>query len=122
MTNKMKKIFILTPLIILLCLFGVYFLFPGVMFGLLTTAERSAAGLKQHSIYVKGLRIEYLEGGKGDALVLLHGFGAKILEAIMPKAKAEVMDAVGHLPMIEKPEETAALYLSFLEQREPGLR
>jgi abhydrolase domain-containing protein 6 len=318
MTNKMKKIFILTPLIILLCLFGVYFLFPGVMFGLLTTAERSAAGLKQRSIYVKGLRIEYLEGGKGDALVLLHGFGAnkdnwtrfgkhltshfrviapdlpgfgesspdpdgdytirvqterikafiralgikslhlggssmggniagayasrypkdlksllliapggivssepsemfrrlkegkpnplvaasiedyerlldfifvkrpfipraikkyliqeaiehqslnrkifkqlrssvddppleamlkglpvptliiwgvqdrvlhvsgaKILEAIMPKAKAEVMDAVGNLPMIEKPEETATLYLSFLEQREPGLR
>ena len=87
-----------------------------------TPAERSAAGLKQHSIYVKGLRIEYLEGGKGDALVLLHVSGAKILEAIMPKAKAEVMDAVGHLPMIEKPEETAALYLSFLEQREPGLR
>jgi len=41
----MKKIFILTPLIILLCLFGVYFLFPGVMFDLLKTAERSAAGL-----------------------------------------------------------------------------
>jgi len=76
MTNKMKKIFILTPLIILLCLFGVYFLFPGVMFDLLKTAERSAAGLKQHSVYVEGLRIEYLEGGKGDTLVLLHGFGA----------------------------------------------
>lgn len=72
MTNKMKKIFILTPLIILLCLFGVYFLFPGVMFDLLKTAERSAAGLKQHSVYVKGLRIEYLEGGKGDAVVLLQ--------------------------------------------------
>lgn len=54
MTNKMKKIFILTSLIILLCLFGVYFLFPGVMFDLLKTAERSAAGLKQHSVYVKG--------------------------------------------------------------------
>ena len=314
----MKKIFILIPLIILPCLVGVCFLFPGVMFDLLKTAERSAAGLKQHSIYVKGLRIEYLEGGKGDALVLLHGFGANkdnwtrfakhltshfrviapdlpgfgesslapdgdytirvqaerlkaflralgikslhlggnsmggniagvyasryskdlksllliapggivssepsemflllkdgkpnplvaesiedyerlldfvfvkrpfipraikkyliqeaiehqslnrkifkqlrssvdappleamlkglpvptlivwglqdrvlhvsgamILEAVMPKAKTEVMNAVGHLPMIEKPEETAALYLSFLDQREPGLR
>ena len=314
----MKKIFILTPLFILLCLIGVYFLFPGATFDLLRTVERSAGGLKQNSIDVKGLRIEYLEGGKGDALVLLHGFGAnkdnwtrfgkhltphfrviapdlpgfgesspdpdgvytirvqterikafiralgikslhlggssmggniagayasrypkdlksllliapggivssepselfrrlkegkpnpliaasvedydrlldfifvkrpfipraikkylireaiehqsinrkifkqlrssvddppledmlkglpvptliiwgvqdrvlhvsgaKILEAIMPKAKAEVMDAVGHLPMIEKPEKTAELYLSFLEQKEPGLR
>ena len=53
---------------------------------------------------------------------MLHVSGAKILEAIMPNAKAEVMDAVGHLPMIEKPEEIAALYLSFLEQREPGLK
>ena len=76
MKNKTKKIFILTPLIILLCLVGVYFLFPGVMFDFLKTAERSAAGLKQKSVQVNGLRIEYLEGGKGDPLVLLHGFGA----------------------------------------------
>ncbi|UCF83902.1 MAG: alpha/beta hydrolase, partial [Desulfobacteraceae bacterium] len=53
---------------------------------------------------------------------VLHVSGAKILEAAMPNAKAEVMDAVGHLPMIEKPEETAGLYFSFLEQRELVLR
>jgi hypothetical protein len=53
---------------------------------------------------------------------VLHVSGAKILEAVMPNAKAAVMDAVGHLPMIEKPKETAELYLNFLEQREPGLR
>jgi abhydrolase domain-containing protein 6 len=47
---------------------------------------------------------------------------AKILEAVMPNAKVAVMDAVGHLPMIEKPKETAELYLSFLEQREPNLK
>ena len=76
MKRKMKKILILTPLIILLCLVGVYFLFPGVMFDLLKKSERSAAGLEQHSINVNGLRIEYLEGGKGDTLVLIHGFGA----------------------------------------------
>jgi len=55
---------------------GIYFLFPGAVFDLLLKAERSAGDLKQQSINVKGLRIEYLEGGKGDALVLLHGFGA----------------------------------------------
>jgi abhydrolase domain-containing protein 6 len=76
MANKMKKIFILAPLVILLGLVGVYFLFPGATFDLLRAIERSAGGLKQHSIDVKGLRIEYLEGGKGDALVLLHGFAA----------------------------------------------
>ena len=72
----MKKIVILTPLVILLGLVGVYFLFPAATFDLLRTVERSAGGLKQHSIDVKGLRIAYLEGGRGDALVLLHGFAA----------------------------------------------
>ena len=72
----MKKILILTPLIVILCLLGIYFLFPEVMFDFLKKAERNAAGLKQNSIHVNGLRIEYLEGGKGDTLVLLHGFGA----------------------------------------------
>jgi len=76
MAIKMKKIFIVVPLVILLGLVGLYFLFPVATFNLLRTVERSVGGLKQHSIDVKGLRIEYLEGGKGDALVLLHGFGA----------------------------------------------
>lgn len=76
MTKNRKKIFVLVPLVFLLCLVGVYFLFPGATFDLLRKAERSVGGLKQRSIDVRGLRIAYLEGGKGDALVLLHGFGA----------------------------------------------
>jgi abhydrolase domain-containing protein 6 len=76
MTKNRKKIFVLVPLVILLGLAGVYFLLPGAMFDLARKLERSAGNLEQRSIDVKGLRIEYLEGGKGDPLVLLHGFGA----------------------------------------------
>lgn len=76
MKKSMKKTIILVPLVIILGLVGVYLLFPETAFYLVQRAERSAAGLKQKSIDVNGLRIEYLEGGKGDALVLLHGFGA----------------------------------------------
>nr|ADH59406.1 esterase/lipase [uncultured bacterium] len=61
---------------ILFSLVGVYFLFPEVTSDLLLKVERSTGGLKQRSIEVDGLRIEYLEGGKGDVLVLLHGFSA----------------------------------------------
>ena len=50
---------------------------------------------------------------------MLHVSGAKILEKVMPNAKAAVMDAVGHYSMVEKPKETAELYLNFLEQEEP---
>lgn len=75
MTKTTKRIFVLVPLGILIGLIGVYFLFPEVAFDLLQQAERRAAGLEQRSIDVKGLHIQYLEGGKGDALVMLHGFG-----------------------------------------------
>ena len=45
---------------------------------------------------------------------VLHVSGARILESVIPEARVEVIDAVGHLPMIEKPETTAELYLYFL--------
>jgi len=35
----------------------------------------------------------------------------------MPEAQAAIMEDVGHLPMIEKPKETAEIYLSFLRQK-----
>ena len=73
---KVKKIFVIVTVVVLLGLAGVYFLLPEVTFGLLRKVERSVGGLEHRSIALKGLRFEYLEGGKGDALVLLHGFGA----------------------------------------------
>jgi abhydrolase domain-containing protein 6 len=76
MKRSTKRTFILVPLVILLGLVGVYFLFPETAYRFFQRAERSAAGLKQKSIQVNGMRIEYLEGGTGEALVLLHGFGA----------------------------------------------
>jgi pimeloyl-ACP methyl ester carboxylesterase len=48
---------------------------------------------------------------------VLHYSGAKILASVMPKAQVAVMEGVGHLPMIEKPEETAERYMSFLRQK-----
>jgi len=71
-----KKIIILCSLAVLLGMAGVYFLFPGTMFHVAIKAERAIAGLEQRHIDVKGIRIEYLEGGQGDYLLLLHGFGA----------------------------------------------
>lgn len=76
MAADKKKMVILVPLFIMVGLIGFYHLFPGPAFNFLLAAERGAAGLKQKSVTIDGLRIEYLEGGKGDALLLLHGFGA----------------------------------------------
>jgi len=73
---KKKYIFLIAASTIILAVVVVYFAFPDVAFKLLLKAERSSAGLEQHSITVDGLHIEYLEGGQGDVILLLHGFGA----------------------------------------------
>ena len=76
MSKAKKTIILIIPLVIFIGVVGIYFLFPGVAFTLFNKIERSKAGLEQRSIEVEGLHIEYLEGGKGDVLLLLHGFGA----------------------------------------------
>ena len=70
-----KKAVFTAPLILLLFIIFVYFLFPGVTLKLLINLERGLAGLEQKSVDVGKLHFEYLEGGDGDTLVLLHGFG-----------------------------------------------
>ena len=85
------------------------FLFRVQWLELLKKIERNAGGLKQKSVIVNGMNIQYLEGGKE----ILDSSGAKILQSIMNNAKAVVLEGIGHAPMIEFPEETAKLYLTF---------
>ncbi len=72
---KKKTLLITIPAILLLGFVGIYFLFPGVVFDFFLKMERSSGGLSQHGIDVDGMHFEYLEGGQGDVLVLIHGFG-----------------------------------------------
>jgi len=76
MTTRTKAILSAVPIAILLVLIGFYYLFPETIFTLLIKTERAAAGLDERHIRVGGLDFAYLEGGKGEPLVLLHGFGA----------------------------------------------
>ena len=75
----MKKIlavgFGLIALFVLL-LAGIYFLFPETLFNLALKAQRQSAGLVKKEIQVDDHKIVYLEGGKGQTILLLHGFGA----------------------------------------------
>jgi len=52
-----------------------YFLFPEAVFKLAIDAQRRSADLVKKEIQVDDHRIAYLEGGTGETIMLLHGFG-----------------------------------------------
>ena len=55
---------------------AVLYLFPGFVLSLAVGADRAAAGLEERTVQVAEHRIQYLFGGSGETLVLLHGFAA----------------------------------------------
>jgi abhydrolase domain-containing protein 6 len=75
MKMRSNSILIAVTGIILLVLFSLYFIFPGILYKTVIARERSKAGLVQISIDIGEWHIEYLEGGQGDVLMVLHGFG-----------------------------------------------
>jgi len=54
---------------------ALYFLFPEMAFNLAKDAQRRSADLVKKEVQVDDHRIVYLEGGKGETVILLHGFG-----------------------------------------------
>lgn len=74
----MKKIlgYALAVVVAVVVLFaGFYYLFPEAVFKLAIDAQRRSAGLVKKDVQVDDHRIVYMEGGKGETIVLLHGFG-----------------------------------------------
>jgi pimeloyl-ACP methyl ester carboxylesterase len=61
--------------VIAVLLAGFYFLFPEAVFKLAVDAQRGSADLVKKEIQVDDHKIVYLEGGKGETVLLLHGFG-----------------------------------------------
>jgi abhydrolase domain-containing protein 6 len=72
----MKKMFLAVLGLHLLGFVGIYFLFPVTLFNLAVKAGRYYAGLTKKEIQVDDHKIVYLEGGKGQTILLLHGFAA----------------------------------------------
>jgi len=61
--------------LLLLGLVLAWHLFPETSYEAVVTFERAHAGLYQSEVEVAGARVVYLEGGQGDVILLLHGFG-----------------------------------------------
>lgn len=71
----MKKAILIILAALLITPVVIYFAFPGVLYKASLRMERKKAGLEKRMINVQDHKIVYLEGGKGDTIVLVHGFG-----------------------------------------------
>lgn len=67
---------ILTGLAVIVAAFFVFYVFfPGTLFGVLAKLERNRAGIDVKTITADGWPTPYTEGGQGEHVILLHGFG-----------------------------------------------
>ncbi len=71
----MRKILVAILVVIVAAVVG-YYAFPEKVAGYLIHAARSKAGLTKKEINIGDHTIVYLEGGKGPAVLLLHGYTA----------------------------------------------
>ncbi|MCP5198815.1 MAG: alpha/beta fold hydrolase [Gammaproteobacteria bacterium] len=63
-------------LALVLAAVALYYLVPGVVLAGALALARRAGRLRVDAVSVDGHRVPYLEGGRGEPLLLLHGFGA----------------------------------------------
>lgn len=74
--KKILKYGLLVIVAVVVLMTAFYFLFPESVFRIAVDAQRRAADLVRKEVQVDNHRIAYLEGGKGETVILLHGFGA----------------------------------------------
>jgi pimeloyl-ACP methyl ester carboxylesterase len=71
----MKKKIIIGLLALLSIPAIIYFFFPGEIYKYSISSQRSKSGFTEKSIIVDNHTIKYLDGGTGEPIVMVHGFG-----------------------------------------------
>jgi len=96
------KFVVAAVLVIAVAAIGFVYLAPERFTELMLHLDRRAAGLVRKEIDLPGgLHYVYLEGGKGEPLVLLHGFGgmkdnfARVARFLTPRYRVIVPDEIG---------------------------
>lgn len=76
MEKSSKKIFFLAIAAVVVMLAAIiYFVAPSYLYNKAMDGLRKDAGLTTKSVNIPDFKIVYLEGGTGDAIIMLHGFG-----------------------------------------------
>jgi pimeloyl-ACP methyl ester carboxylesterase len=96
------NVILLVFLIIIFLLFALVYLAPKAVTNFALKSERARSGLVRKEITLpNGLHYAYLEGGQGEPLVLLHGFGGnkdtftRVSRYLTKKYKLIIPDIIG---------------------------
>jgi pimeloyl-ACP methyl ester carboxylesterase len=73
--GRVKKSIFVAVMLLVISGVAVYYLFPGVVFESAKHALRWWAGLERNEVRVDDHTWVYLEGGKGEPILFIHGFG-----------------------------------------------
>jgi pimeloyl-ACP methyl ester carboxylesterase len=99
---RLVKFLVAIVLIVIVTLAGFVYLAPEKTLRAAINAERNNAGLVRKQIDLPdGLHYVYLEGGQGEPLLLLHGFGAnkdnfnRVAKFLTPHYRVIVPDHIG---------------------------
>jgi pimeloyl-ACP methyl ester carboxylesterase len=99
---RIVKAILVLIIICILAGIGFVYLEPEKATSLTLDLERKRSGLERKEITIPGnLRYVYLEGGKGEPLILLHGFGAnkdnftRVARFLTPHYRVIIPDHIG---------------------------
>jgi pimeloyl-ACP methyl ester carboxylesterase len=99
---RIAKIVLAALLLFVVVAVGFVYLFPEKAAQLAVASERARAGLVRKEIDLPdGLHYVYLEGGRGEPLMLLHGFGAnkdnflRVAKFLTPQYRLIIPDHIG---------------------------
>lgn len=110
---RILKFVVAALILVVIALVGFVYLFPEKATQLAIESARQRAGLTRKEIDLPdGLHYVYLEGGQGEPLMLLHGFGAnkdnfaRVARFLTPHYRVIVPDHIGfgessHLPQAD---------------------
>ncbi|MEW6442236.1 MAG: alpha/beta fold hydrolase [bacterium] len=97
----MKRLLLAAVALLVVAAGLLYFAFPRALYGLSIRLERKTAGLSAKTLQVGAYTIAYTEGGRGEDMLLVHGFGAnkdnwnRIARYLTPRFRVIALDLPG---------------------------
>jgi pimeloyl-ACP methyl ester carboxylesterase len=97
----MRKVILIVVVVLVLVPVVLYLAAPELLVGLAMDLERKSSGLSKGSVMIGDHTVYYLEGGEGQTILLVHGFGSnkdnwnRLAKYLTPSFRVVAVDLPG---------------------------